>query len=104
MASLANEFGFSVAVIIAPGASRLHGPYYRDFPEISAAPHVIEFITESARSVGFETVDLYQLLEPYAGTELLYFRDDDHFNHRGNALAAELIHLELFANHSGKAM
>jgi len=96
MKSLAIEYDFEVAVIMAPSASRLHGPYFESFPEISGRPHFLDFVSDLADSANFETVNLYELLQPHAGTELLYFRDDDHFNHRGNALAAELIQQELF--------
>ncbi len=96
MQSLADEHDFEVAVITAPTASRLHGPHFDNFPKISERPHFLDFVRELSNSAGFATVDLYELMKPYAGTELLYFRDDDHFNHRGNSLAAELIQRELF--------
>jgi lysophospholipase L1-like esterase len=97
MKSLADQHDFEVAVILAPTASRLHGPYFDNFPEISERPYFLDFIRELSESAGFSTVDLYELMRPHAGRELLYFRDDDHFNHRGNALAAELIEQNLFA-------
>lgn len=96
MKSLADEYDFEVAVIMAPTASRLHGPYFDDFPRISDRPHFLDLVKELSESASFSTVDLYELLKPYAGNELLYFRDDDHFNHRGNALAAVLIEQQLF--------
>jgi hypothetical protein len=97
MKSLADEFDFEVAVITAPSAARLHGPYFDNFPEISERPHFLDFVIELSEAVGFSTVDLYELLQRYAANELMYFRDDDHFNHRGNALAAELIEQALFS-------
>jgi lysophospholipase L1-like esterase len=98
MRSLADEHDFEVAVITAPTASRLHGPHFDNFPKISERPHFLDFVEELSSSAGFATVDLYELMKPYAGTELLYFRDDDHFNRRGNSLAAELIQRELFTS------
>jgi hypothetical protein len=98
MELLADEYDFEVAVIMAPSASRLHGPYFENFPEISEKPHFIDFLAELSDSAGFQTVNLYELMKPYANSELLYFRDDDHFNHRGNALAAELIQRKLFTD------
>ena len=97
MRDLADEHDFDVAVITAPTASRLHGPSYENFPEISERPHFLDFVLALSRSAGFATVDLYELMKPYAETELLYFRDDDHFNPRGNVLAADLIQQKLFA-------
>jgi hypothetical protein len=96
MKSLADEYDFEVAVIMAPTASRLHGPYFDNFPKISDRPYFLDLVKELSESASFSTVDLYELLKPYAENELLYFRDDDHFNHRGNALAAELIEQQLF--------
>lgn len=96
MKSLADEYGFEVAVITAPTASRLHGPYFDNFPEISERPHFLDFVGELSESAGFSTIHLYELMKPLAASELFYFRDDDHFNRRGNALAAELIEERLF--------
>jgi hypothetical protein len=47
--------------------------------------------------MGFATVDLYRLEQPYAGERLLYFRDDDHWSQAGSALAADLIARQAFA-------
>ena len=96
MKLLADEYNFEVSVIMAPSASRLHGPYFEKFPEIAERPHFLDFVSNLANSADFETVNLYELFQPHAGIELLYFRDDDHFNHRGNALAAEMIQQKLF--------
>jgi hypothetical protein len=96
MKLLADEYNFDVTVIMAPSAARLHGPYFEKFPEISERPHFLDFISELANSATFETVNLYELFKPHAGNELLYFRDDDHFNHAGHALAAKMIQQKLF--------
>ncbi len=98
MKSLADRHDFDVAVIIAPSASRLHGPFFENFPEISATPHFIDFVAELSDAAGFNTVNLYKLMKPYAPTELLYFRDDDHFNHRGHIVSAGFIQQEVFAD------
>lgn len=96
MRDLADKHNFEVAVIVAPSAARLHGPYFENFPEISSRPHFLDFFLDLSSDAGFATINLYELMKPYAEAELLYFRDDDHFNHRGNELAAELIQQELF--------
>jgi lysophospholipase L1-like esterase len=101
MHELAETHGFEVAIITAPTAARLHGPYYENFPRISERPHFLDLVLELSRSVGFATVDLYEHLQPLAGTELFYFRDDDHFNRRGNRLAAEIILSEIFRMEQG---
>lgn len=96
MKVLADEYGFEVAVIMAPTACRLHGPYFDNFPEISERPWFLDFVEDLSEAANFSTVDLYEQMKPYGGSELFYFRDDDHFNRRGNEVAAELIEQELF--------
>lgn len=96
MRTLAKSYNFHVAVIFAPSAARLHGPYFKNFPAISSRPYFLELVRDLAASAGFAFVDLYDLMKPYASTELLYFRDDDHFNQRGHELAAEMIERQLF--------
>jgi len=98
MRALAEEHHFNVAVITVPTAARLHGRSFTNFPEISDRPYFLDFVLELSRSAGFATVDLYEALQPYAETEFLYFRDDDHFNPRGNALAADFIQQKLFTH------
>lgn len=96
MARLAEEHGFEVTVVIAPTAVRLQGSEYADFPPISDEPYFIDYVAELSSRMGFQTLDLLRLLEPFAGTEPLYFSDDDHWNQRGHALAAEIIRREAF--------
>lgn len=96
MARLAEDHGFEVTVVIAPTAVRLHGPYYDGFPPISDVPHVVDYVVDLSARMGFGTVDLLRLFEPLADDELLYLRGDDHWNHRGHALAAEIIRREAF--------
>jgi lysophospholipase L1-like esterase len=96
MRKLAESHEFEVAVIFAPTAARLHGPYFTDFPEVSERAHFLELVRHLSVAAGFSFVDLYELMRPYASAELLYFRDDDHFNQRGHALAGGIIARELF--------
>lgn len=96
MGILAESYGFQVAVVFAPSAARLQGPYFDAFPRISERPHFLKFVETLAASSEFSFVNLYELMKPYAQTELLYFRDDDHFNQRGHALAADMIVGQLF--------
>lgn len=91
MASLREKYGFEVTVLIAPTAARLYAAEFEDFPSISEQPHFIDYVGRLAREQGFGVVDLYRLMQPYTGTELLYWRDDSHWNRRGNALVAELV-------------
>jgi hypothetical protein len=96
MARLAREHGFDVTVIIVPTAARLLGPHFTGFPPISDEPYFVDYVVELSDRMGFRTVDLLRLLEPYAATEPLYFPGDDHWNRRGHALAAEIIRREAF--------
>jgi hypothetical protein len=96
MARLADEHSFTVDVIIVPTAVRLHGPYYDDLPPISDEPYFIDYVVAQSEKMGFRTLDLLPLFRPYAGRELLYLRGDEHWNLRGNVVAAEAIRRELF--------
>ncbi|HNP29426.1 MAG: hypothetical protein KC592_06285 [Nitrospira sp.] len=96
MALLEKEFSFQVIVIIVPTGERLHGPFYENFPPISAEPHFIDYVSKVSESLGFQTLNLLSKLKPYADNELLYFRDDSHWNQRGHELAAEIIRSEVF--------
>ncbi len=91
MASLGKEYQFDVTVLIAPTDSRLYASHFEDFPPISEEPYFINFVADLSREVGFQTVNLLPLLQPYAEKELLYFRDDDHWNARGNEVVAEIL-------------
>ena len=86
-----SEKGFQVTVVIVPTAPRLYKDYFDDFPPVSSEPHFINFLKELSDEVGFATVDLSVLLAPYASKELLYQRDDTHWNERGHAVVAELL-------------
>jgi SGNH hydrolase-like domain, acetyltransferase AlgX len=99
MRDLAKGHGFQVTVVLAPTAGRLQGRFYDDFPAVADAPHFLNYVSDLAKRMGFETVDLYRLMQPYAGERLLYFKDDDHWNRAGSALAADLIAREAFAGH-----
>jgi lysophospholipase L1-like esterase len=90
MASLAKKFGFDVTILIAPTAARLYAPYFEDFPTLSG-PHFMDYVEQLAKRYGFNTLNLYRLMQPYAEKELLYWRDDAHWNQRGNEVVAELV-------------
>jgi hypothetical protein len=96
MARLEIEFSFKVIVILVPTGERLHGAYYENFPQISGEPHFINYVAKLSESMGFQVVNLLPTLQPYADKELLYLRDDSHWNLRGNELAAEIIAREVF--------
>jgi hypothetical protein len=97
MASLAAEFDFEVVVLLTPTSTRLHGPYFEGFPLLSEPPHFLDFVATLSGHEGFETVDLHALLKRQAGLEMLYFRDDDHLNRRGNEVIANLVRQSAFA-------
>jgi hypothetical protein len=97
MAELAREHGFRVTVLLAPTSVRLHGRYFQDLPALSAQPHFLDLVGELARRHEFGLVDLLAGLEPDAGQQLLYFRDDDNWNVPGNQRVAELVARQLFS-------
>jgi hypothetical protein len=98
MAALAEEFDFEVVVLLTPSADRLHGPFFEGFPQTSARPYFLDLVADLSARQGFQTVDLLTLMKPYADKELLYFRDDDHLNERGNQVVADLIREAVFPN------
>jgi len=91
MSHLAQQIGFAVVVIIAPTDARLYGKSFDNFPTLSEESYFNQLVLECSRQAGFMVINLEQLLQPYARTELLYFRDDDHWNERGHAVVADLI-------------
>jgi len=100
MASLGKQYQFDVTVLIAPTDSRLYATHFDDFPEISEKPHFIDFVANLSRQMGFQTINLLPLLQSYAKNELLYFRDDDHWNPRGHEVVADIIARQLPMNES----
>lgn len=96
VARLSDERSFEVTVVIVPTAARLHGQFYEGFPPISDQPHFADYVTALSTRTGFRTLDLLPFFAPYANRELLYLRDDEHWNARGNAVAAEIIQREIF--------
>jgi hypothetical protein len=97
MARLSDSLRFSVTVAIMPTSVRLYAPYFPLVPAPSAEPHFIDYVERLARANGFDVVNFLPALEPYAKTELLYFRDDDHLNPRGNEVVARILadHLKM---------
>ena len=102
MAQLGKEFSFNVIVVIAPTAVRLHGRFYENFPPISDKPHFIDYIATLSEQKGFRTLNLLPFLSTYGDKELLYLRDDDHWNKKGHAVAAEIIFREIFQQETEK--
>ena len=62
-----------------------------DAETVSREPHFLRFVERLAKGAGFAVVDLAELMRLYAAREMLYFRDDSHWNAHGNRVAAELI-------------
>jgi hypothetical protein len=80
---------------LAPSDARLYESYFSDFPPLSEHAHFLEAVIEEAGSVGFQVLNLAEALRPYAEHELLYFRDDDHWNERGHEVVAEIVNKNL---------
>ncbi len=74
MRELAARHGFQVTVVLAPTDGRLQGRFFDDFPPAVEPPHFLDYVAGLARRMGFATVDLYRLEQPYAGERLLYSR------------------------------
>jgi hypothetical protein len=91
MRDLSQRLGFSVTVIIAPSDARLYGAAFDGFPALSTEPHFINYVASLSGEMGFPVVNLLPLLQPFAKEELLYYRDDHHWNVRGNIVVAQLL-------------
>jgi hypothetical protein len=91
MGELARKFGFDVTVILAPTAGRLQGKYFDEFPTLSDKPYFLEFVGHLAVKENFRVIDLLSAMQPMADRQLLYFRDDEHWNEDGNRLVATLM-------------
>jgi lysophospholipase L1-like esterase len=91
MRQLGDSLHFHVTVAIMPTSLRLYAPTLDLTPGPSAVPYFVNYVKRAARAQGFDVIDLLQALQPYAGTELLNFRDDDHLNQRGNEVLAGIL-------------
>jgi hypothetical protein len=91
MQALAKEHGFAVTVVVVPTNVRLYKDYFEDLPPISDRPYFGDFLIELSGKFGFGHVDLGELLAPYAASEMIYYRDDTHWNERGHELVADLL-------------
>ena len=91
MVALAGRYDFRVIVLIAPTDARMYALFFDDFPALSEQPYFNDLVAELAGQSGFEVFNLQTLMQPYAQKDLLYFRDDDHWNERGHEVVAEII-------------
>jgi hypothetical protein len=91
MRTLSQQGRFSVTVIIAPSDARLYGNAFEGFPTLSAKPYFASYVADLSQQMGFSVVNLLDSLRPFAQEELLYYRDDHHWNERGNAIVSQLI-------------
>ena len=91
MRALAAKYGFEVTVMVAPTMTRLYASYFDNFPRVSTEPFFINYVEGLARRMGFEVLELYRLMEPYAGEEMLYWSDDNHWNEAGHRVVANII-------------
>ena len=90
MKTLSQKHQFDVTVVIVPSAPRLYKDDFEDFPPI-ADPYFIRYETQLAHETGFDALDLNDALIPYSTQELLYHRDDTHWNERGHQIVAEIL-------------
>ncbi len=95
MKALSTERGFDVTVVMVPTNVRLYRGYFEDLPT-AEPPHFIERLKKISDEVGFAHVDLFELLTPYAREELIYHRDDTHWNERGHEIVANVLAEQVF--------
>jgi hypothetical protein len=90
MAELGKLNGFEITIVTVPSAERL---YSRQFglDGISRKPHFIQTVAKIAEEQHIAYLDLYTLLLPIAEGELLYQRDDSHWNKRGHEVVSKIL-------------
>jgi hypothetical protein len=98
MATLSRKYKFEVTVVIAPSGPRLYAPYFANFPPTSEKPYFINYVETLSSNLGFGVINLYRLMQPYAAKEFLYWRDDEHWNERGQQVVAEIVAKQLTEN------
>ncbi len=91
MARLRDSLHLGVTVMIIPSSVRFYAPYFPLTPAPSPEPYFVNYVAGLAAAQGFDVVNLLEVLQPYAKTEFLYFRDDDHLNERGHELVAAAL-------------
>jgi hypothetical protein len=99
MKALAQEHGFDVTVVIIPTDVRLYKDYLEDLPSVTKEPHFINYVKELSQKTGFKHLDLNELLAPYAEKEMIYYRDDTHWNERGHEIVAKILAERAIAMH-----
>jgi lysophospholipase L1-like esterase len=90
MKNLSQQHHFGVTVVIVPSAPRLYKNDFEGFPPI-ADPYFIRYVTLLAQKTEFDVLDLNEALKPYSSQELLYHRDDTHWNERGHQIVAKIL-------------
>ncbi len=101
MKTLSQKHQFDVTVVIVPSAPRLYKDDFEGFPPI-ADPYFIRYVTRLAQETGFDVLDLNDALRPYSSQELLYHRDDTHWNERGHQIVAEILGDDLLRRRKGR--
>jgi hypothetical protein len=91
MSQLSRDKGFAVTVVIAPTDVSLYSPYFKNMNPASEEPSLISYVDKISREQGFDVVNLWRDLQPYAKNEMLYWRDDVHWNDRGNEVVAAIL-------------
>ena len=91
MRDLSKRYAFQVTVVVVPSEVRVYKDSFEDFPVVSKEPYLLQEFMRLADASGFPYINLNELLAPFAKTELLYHRDDTHWNERGHERVAEIV-------------
>src|SRR5262249_30160866 len=91
MRHLSDSLNFAVMLAVMPTAPRAHASAFTFTPPPTPEPYLVNYLAGLGRANGFDVVDWLQAFKPYARTELLYFRDDDHLNERGSEVVAQTL-------------
>ncbi|MFH0908162.1 MAG: hypothetical protein V1929_05315 [bacterium] len=95
----ARERGITLVVLLIPDKEQVYREYLPDYlknPPGSIPPSCLDEIESGLRSLGAHVVNLLPLFrERAAAGQLIYWRDDTHWNGEASGLAAEACLLEI---------
>ena len=106
IAARMREAGFNPAIVLAPSKYTVYQPLIAGgTPPAGDAVHPLRRIAAALAADGIRTLDLTDVLQAAAATELpsgryVYWRDDTHWNRAGVAVAADAVQRAWFSSNS----
>lgn len=89
--ALSTEHNARTVIFYCPTTSRVYARYFPEHPKMPERDYLKELTRSAAEDFGFAFVDLNNVFSHLAEKgELIYWRDDSHLNHQGNAVLADV--------------